>query len=114
VRYGRLVRDECEREGSRMVRTRASKYWFGLAPSGRAKCRTCKQLVEKGEVRLVVLASVCPGRSCKLVHHANCVGSELASAVLTVCGDVNRVLMSDDVSVEGQREIRMQLLNLTS
>ena len=72
----------------------------------------CKQRVEKGEVRLVVLASVCPGRFCKLVHHANCVSSELTRAVLEVCKSVNGVPMSDDVSVEGQRAIRTQLLGL--
>ena len=97
-----------------MTRIRANKYWFGLAPSGRAKCRACKKCVEKGDVRLVVLAFVCPGRSCKLTHHVGCVTPKLARAVLDVFRDVNRVPMSEDVSAEERRAIRMQLLNLIS
>ena len=96
-----------------MTRQRPSKFWIGLAPSGRATCRVCKKHVEKGDVRLIALAFVCPGRSCKLVHHARCVSSKLAKAVLEVCKDVNRVPMSNDVSVEEQRAMRARLLELT-
>ena len=97
-----------------MTRQRPSKFWVGLAPSGRAKCRACKQHVEKGEVRLVVLASVCAGRSCKLVHHTRCVSSQLAKAVMEVCKNVNCVPISGDVSAEECREIRTQLLSLSA
>ena len=94
-------------------RTRASKYWIGLAPSGRAKCRSCKRLVQKGEARIVTLAFVRPGYSCKLVSHARCATVALARAMKDACaGDVERVPMSDDVSVEEQRAIRTQLLGL--
>ena len=93
-------------------RTQASKYWVGTAPTGRAKCRTCKQSIEKGEVRLIALAFVCPGRSCKLVHHARCVTPKLANAVLGVYGDVNRVPMSEDVTEEEQSAMRTRLLRL--
>lgn len=93
-------------------RTRPCKYWFGVAPSSRAKCRTCKRNIEKGDARLVSLAFVCPGRSCKLVHHAHCVTHKLAKAVLDVCKDVNQVPISTDVSVEEQRAIRSLLSSL--
>ena len=93
-------------------RTQASKYWVGTAPTGRAKCRTCKKSIEKGGVRLIALAFVSPGRSCKLVHHARCVTAKLAKAVLEVCGDVNRVPMSDDVNEQEQSAMRTRLLSL--
>ena len=93
-------------------RTRGSKFWVGTAPTGRAKCRTCKQIIEKGEVRLVALAFVCPGRSCKLVHHAACVTPKLANAVLSVCKDVNGVPMSKDVNEQEQSAMRTRLLSL--
>lgn len=92
-------------------RRRPSKYWVGIAPSGRAKCRTCKRNIEKGHARLVALEFVCPGKSCKLVYHALCVTPKLAKAVLDVCGDVNRVPISADVSEEARSEVRAQLLN---
>ena len=93
-------------------RTRGSKFWVGTAPTGRAKCRGCKQSIEKGEVRLVALAFVCTGRSCKLVTHARCVTAKLAKAVLEVCGDVNRVPMSEDVDEQEQSVMRTRLLSL--
>ena len=92
-------------------RTQASKYWVGTAPTGRAKCRTCKQIIEKGEVRLVALAFVCPGRSCKLVNHSRCVTAKLANAVLGVYGDVDRVPMSKDVTEQEQSAMRVRLLS---
>jgi len=95
-------------------RTRASKYWVGAAPTGRAKCRVCKQCVGKGDVRLVSLAFVCPGRSVKLVYHAHCVPRKLAKAVLEVHGSVDGVPMSDDVSENVQSEVRARLVRLTT
>ena len=93
-------------------RTRGSKFWVGTAPTGRAKCRGCKQSIEKGEVRLVALAFVCPGRWCKLVHHARCVTPKLAKAVMSVCKDVNGVPMSKDVNEQEQSAMRTRLLSL--
>lgn len=96
------------------LRTRPSKYWVGAAPTGRAKCRTCKRNIERGGVRLVALEFVCPGRSCKLVHHVGCMTPKLARAVLDVCGDVNHVPMAGDVSEEARSEVRARLLSLTT
>jgi hypothetical protein len=93
-------------------RTQATKYWVGTAPTSRAKCRTCKKSIEKGGVRLIALAFVCPGRSCKLAHHACCVTPKLARAVLEVCGDVDRVPMSEDVNEQEQSAMRVRLLSL--
>ena len=93
-------------------RTQATKYWVGTAPTSRAKCRTCKKSIEKGGVRLIALAFVCPGRSCKLAHHACCVTPKMAKAVLDVCGDVSRVPMSGDVTEQDQSAMRVRLLNL--
>jgi hypothetical protein len=60
----------------------------------------------------VALAFVCPGRSCKLVHHAACVTPKLANAVLSVCKDVNGVPMSKDVNEQEQSAMRVRLLSL--
>ena len=95
-------------------RTRASKYWVGLAPTSLAKCRVCKQCVGKGDVRLVALEFVCPGKSVKLVYHARCATTKLARAVLDVCGSVDGIPISTDVSVEEQRAIRTRLSSLTT
>ena len=95
-------------------RTHPSKYWVEVAPSGRAKCRVCKQCVGKGETRLVSLAFVCPGKSVKLTYHVCCVTPKLARAVLDVCKDVDGVPISADVSVEEQRAIRLRLSSLTT
>ena len=96
-------------------RTRASKYWIGLAPSDRAKCRSCKQLVQKGEARIVTLAFVRPGHSCKLVSHARCATAALARAMREACGgDVECVPMAKEVSAEERREVRARLLSLSA
>jgi hypothetical protein len=96
-------------------RTRASKYWIGLAPSGRAKCRSCKQSVQKGKARIVTLAFVRPGHSCKLVSHARCATAALARAMKDACGgDVERVLVAKEVSAEECLEIRARLLRLSA
>ena len=94
-------------------RTRASKCWVGLAPTSLAKCRVCKQCVGKGDVRLVALEFVCPGKSVKLVYHARCVTTKLARAVLDVCGSVDGIPISADVSVEEQRAIQLRLSSLS-
>ena len=108
-------RNREERRGMQKTpgfRTQATKYWVGTAPTSRAKCRSCKKSIEKGGVRLVALAFVCPGRSCKLVHHACCVTPKMAKAVLDVCGDVSRVPMSGDVTEQEQSAMRVRLLSL--
>lgn len=94
-------------------RTRASKYWVGLAPTSRAKCRVCKQCVGKGDVRLVALEFVCPGKSCKLVHHVCCVTRKLVKAALEVYGSVDGIPISADVSVEQQKAIQLRLSSLS-
>ena len=95
------------------LRTRASKYWIGLAPSGRAKCRSCKQLVHKGEVRIVTLGFVRPGHSCKLVCHARCATAALAKAMKDACGgDVRRVPVAKEVSAKESHDILARLQSL--
>ena len=114
--YGELEDQERERQKEMRrtpgFRTRASKYWVGTAPTSRAKCRSCKQSIEKGGVRLVALAFVSPDRSCKFAYHARCVTPKLANAVLGVYGDVNRVPMSEDVNEQEQSAMRTRLLSL--
>ena len=40
------------------MKAQANRYSLSVAPTGRARCRACKGLVARGEVRLVTLAVV--------------------------------------------------------
>ena len=74
-------------------KTRPSVYCISLAPSSRARCRSCKRRVEKGEVRIAITAFVRPGRSTKLVRcvRTRCLDAKFAAAVLSVYGSATRV-----------------------
>ena len=76
---------------SSSFKTRPPTFSIGLAPTGRARCRGCKRVVEKGEARLVTHAFVRPGRSRDFVRHVGCVSPELMRAVIAAHGSVERV-----------------------
>ena len=76
---------------SSSFKTRPPTFSIGLAPTGRARCRGCKRVVEKGEARLVTHAFVRPGRSRDFVRHVGCVSPELVRAVIAAHGSVERV-----------------------
>jgi hypothetical protein len=88
-------------------KTRPNTYTIGLAPTGRAKCRACKQGVEKGEVRIVTHAFVKPGRSHDFVCHLKCSTPALVEAMLAVYLTVDRVPMA--VNADVCKEVCTQL-----
>ena len=86
------------------MKARQSKFSISRAPSGRARCRTCKDLIRKGDLRIVALAAVSswpmPRRSVSLARHARCVTKSFAAAVLKVHGAVENVPLLGAVSPE--------------
>ena len=81
-----------------------SRFAISRAPSGRARCRTCKGLISKGDIRIVTLAAVSswpmPRRSVSLVRHTRCVTKPFADAVLKEHGAFDNVPVLGDVSPE--------------
>jgi hypothetical protein len=100
--------------GVRMKRTpgfntRASTYSIGLAPTSRATCRVCKQVVGKGEVRIVTHAFVRPGRSHDFVCHARCATLKLVQAMVSVYGAVEWVPIAKSTNTAASEEVRTSL-----
>lgn len=73
-----------------------STYKLSVAPTGRARCRVCKQLVGKGELRLETCAFVMPGRRTVFVTHATCVTAAQARDVMSVYRSAERVPVGVD------------------
>ena len=83
-------------------RTRPSTYRISLAPTNRAKCRKCKQILAKGTPRITTTAFVMPGRSTVFARCApRCIDAKFTEAVLSVYADSKRVpadpAVADDV-----------------
>ena len=72
-------------------KTRLHTYSFGLAPTGRARCRGCRRLIERGALRLVIHAFVRPNRGTRFMRHLGCVGSALQADIARAHGDVTCV-----------------------
>ena len=90
-------------------KTQPSTYSIGLAPTGRARCRLCKQGVDKGDARIVTCAFVRPGRRHDFVSHASCATPALVRAVLSVYGTVRRVPMAGGMDAEAYERVCAQL-----
>ena len=90
-------------------KTRASTYSIGLAPTSRATRRVCKQVVGKGEVRVVTHAFVKPRRSHDFVTHARCATPKLVQATVSVYGAVKWVPMVDSMDTAACEEVRASL-----
>ncbi len=96
-------------------RTRPSTFSISLAPSGRARCRACKGVVEKGAVRLVTHAFVRPGRGTRFVRHAGCVDAAFARVVLAAHGgSVVKVPVSGEMDSAAVEKVRVMLKDLAS
>ena len=100
------------------MKARASRFSISRAPSSRARCRACKGLIDKGEIRIVTLASVSswpmPRRSVKLVRHTRCVTKSFAAAVLEAHGTVENVPVLGGVSPEEVACAREALMAATA
>ena len=97
------------------MKAQANRYSLSVAPTGRARCRGCKGLVARGEVRLVTLAVVSerPRRVTKFVRHATCVDADLARRVLHAHGTVESVPVVGIVSDKMVGGVRATLQRLT-
>ena len=82
-------------------KTQPHRYSIGLAPTSRARCRGCRQSIEKGMPRLAIHAFVRPNRGTTFAHHltTDCVGAALARDVLRAHG-VGRVQVDGKVATE--------------
>ena len=90
-------------------KTKPNTYSLGLAPSSRAKCRGCKGVVSKGEVRVVTHAFVRPNRCTYFVRHVRCVTAAFVASMLSAHGSVDRVPVDSSMDVETLASIRAQL-----
>ena len=72
-------------------KTQPSMYSIGIAPTSRARCRLCRQRVDKGEVRIVTHAFVRPGRRHNFVSHARCATLALLNDMVSVYGTIRCV-----------------------
>ena len=111
-RGGGSLRGAWEPRPAMPFRTRPHEFSIGLAPSGRARCRGCKRLVGKGELRIVTRAFVMPGRARDLVRHTTCVTAVLAKAMLAAHGSMERVPASAEVDAAALGELRSRLSEL--
>ena len=84
--------------------TKHSTYRISHAPTGRGKCRKCKQLISKGAVRIEICAFVRPGRSTLLLRctSSKCIDERLCASILAVYANVNRVPV--EVDLDGSEE----------
>ena len=89
-----------------------STFRLSVAPTGRARCRVCKGLVDKGELRLETCAFVMPGRRTVFVTHATCVTPAQVQEVLSVYRSVERVPAEAGVDTERVDEARSRMSGL--
>ena len=91
-------------------RTRPSTYRITLAPTNRAKCRKCKQILAKGSPRITTTAFVMPGRSTVFARCApRCVDAKFAAAVLAVYKSAARVPSDPTVAGDVAKRVRSAL-----
>jgi hypothetical protein len=90
-------------------KTKPNTYSLGLAPSSRAKCRGCKGVVAKGEVRVVTHAFVRPNRATYFVRHVRCVTAACVTSMLSAHGSMDRVPVDSSMDAETLASIRAQL-----
>ena len=97
-------------------KARCSTYRIEPAPTGRARCRRCKQSLLKGELRVAISAFVRPGRRTLLYRCARpaCVDVGFARTVLAVYDTADRVPASQVVSDEDAAQVRAILENAAS
>ena len=90
-------------------KTKPNTYSLGLAPSSRAKCRGCKGVVAKGEVRVVTHAFVRPNRATYFVRHVRCVTAACVASMLKAHGSLERVPVDTNMDSEAAAATRAQL-----
>ena len=89
-----------------------SVYKLSVAPTARAKCRVCKQRVNKGALRLETCAFVMPGRRAVFVTHAACVTAAHARDLLGVYRSVERVPIGTGADTMRVKEAQSRIASL--
>ena len=84
----------------RGFKSRPHTYSFDLAPTGRARCRACRSIIERGALRLVTHAFVRPNRATRFVRHVRCIGAEVAADVMRAHGTAADVPREGVVTAE--------------
>ena len=99
---------------SKGFKQKKSTYRISVAPSGRARCRRCREVIAKGETRLEVCAFVKPGRYTLLLRCTApaCIDAPLSAAILCVYKHVERVPV--DAALEGSAEAQRVVQAITS
>ena len=90
-------------------KTRRSLYTISTAPTGRARCRKCKRLVGKGELRIKIKAFVRPSRATTPVRCCTCIDTAFARTVLSVHGTAARVPVEASVAAADAAAVRAEL-----
>ena len=80
------------------MKQKPHKYSIARAPTGRARCRACKELIASGAACLVIHATILPGRVRLLKLHGGCVTSRVLSDVLRAHVSVDRVPVDGNLS----------------
>lgn len=81
------------------------RYIAGISPTSRARCRGCRQLIAKGEVRLVVHAFVRPNRGTRFMRHISCI-SKLEADIVRAHGSVDDVPLDDGTQPDEAARVR--------
>ena len=95
-------------------RTQPSTYSIGLAPTSRARCRACKNTIEKGDIRLVTCVFVRPGRRCDRICHVGCVNGSMVKAMLSVYKSIARVPIAAELDSKTCSSVRDRLAGIAS
>ena len=99
---------------SKGFKEQPSTYRISIAPTGRGRCRRCRNLISKGETRFEVCVFVRPGRYTLLLRctKKTCIDRPLAAAILAVYKRADRVPV--DTALEGEAEALRVLHTITS
>lgn len=110
---GAMARRSIGRSG-KGFKEQPSTYRISAAPTGRGRCRRCRNLISKGETRFEVCAFVTPGRYTLLLRctKQKCIDAPLAAAILAVYKRADRVPV--DAALEGGAEAHRVVHAITS
>ena len=110
---GAMARRSIGRRGNGF-KEQPSTYRISAAPTGRGRCRRCRNSISLGETRLEVCVFVKPGRYTLLLRctKQKCIDAPLASAILAVYKRADRVPV--DAALEGGAEAHRVVRSITS
>ena len=96
------------------MKTQASKFHLGVAPTGQARCRRCRQRISKGALRLVTTCFVKCGVSRRFFRCGACCDRKLANVVAGACGVVANLPVAAGVDPEAAASLNRRLASLSA